>query len=72
LHFVAKTIEGDRYSSDSLKGKVVLIEFWATWCKYCKSDERAIESVTKDFETKGLVVLAVDMGERRRWRRSFA
>lgn len=50
----------------------MLIEFWATWCKYCKSDERAIESVTKDFETKGLVVLAVDMGERRRWRRSFA
>ena len=66
LHFVAKTIDGDKYSSDSLKGKVVLIEFWATWCPYCKSDERAVENVIKDFETKGLLVLAVDMGEPKR------
>jgi thiol-disulfide isomerase/thioredoxin len=66
LHFVAKTIDGDRYTSDSLKGKVVLINFWATWCPYCKSDERAVESVVKNFESKGLVVLAVDMGEPKR------
>jgi thiol-disulfide isomerase/thioredoxin len=66
LHFFAKTLDGDKYSSDSLKGKVVLIEFWATWCHYCKSDERAIESVIKDFEPKGLIVLAVDMGEPKR------
>jgi thiol-disulfide isomerase/thioredoxin len=66
LHFVARTVEGDKVSSDSLKGKVVLIEFWATWCKYCKRDEPAVDSVTKDFESKGLVVLAVDMGEPKR------
>ena len=59
-------MDGDKFSSDSLKGKVVLIEFWATWCKYCKRDEPAVESVTKDFESKGLVVLAVDMGEPKR------
>jgi len=66
LHFVAKTVDGDKLSSDSLKGKVVLINFWATWCPYCKGDERAVERVTKDFEDKGLVVLSVDMGEPRR------
>jgi len=66
LHFVARTIDGDRYTSETLKGKVVLIEFWATWCPYCKSDERAIENVIKDFESKGLLVLAVDMGEPKR------
>ena len=66
LHFVARTIDGDRYTSDSLKGKVVLIEFWATWCPYCKRDERAVERVIKDFESKGLIVLAVDMGEPKR------
>ena len=66
LHFVARTLDGEKFTSDSLKGKVVLIEFWATWCKYCKSDERAVESVIKDFESKGLVVLAVDMGEPKR------
>jgi len=66
LHFAAKTMDGERYTSDSLKGKVVLIEFWATWCQYCKRDEPAVESVIKDFEKDGLLVLAVDMGEPRR------
>jgi thiol-disulfide isomerase/thioredoxin len=66
LHFFAKALDGEKYSSDALKGKVVLIEFWATWCQYCKRDEAAVESVIKDFGPKGLVVLAVDMGEPRR------
>lgn len=65
-HFVAHTLDGEKLTSDSLKGKVVLIEFWATWCKYCKKDEPAIESILKEFEKLGLVVLAVDMGEPRR------
>ena len=64
--FVAKTLEGKRITSDSLKGKVVLIQFWATWCPYCKKDEAALDRVTRAFEKDGLVVLAVDMGEPRR------
>jgi thiol-disulfide isomerase/thioredoxin len=49
-----------------LKGKVVLIEFWATWCPPCKSDEPAVENIIHDFGKDGLVVLAVNMGEPRR------
>jgi peroxiredoxin len=69
--FSAKTLDGEKYSSDSLKGKVVLIQFWATWCSYCKKDEPALETVTKEFEKAGLVVLAVDMGEPRRKVKKF-
>ncbi len=65
-HFSARTIDGEKLTSDSLKDKVVLIEFWATWCPYCKKDEPAIDSVASSFEKDGLVVLAVDMGEPRR------
>lgn len=65
-HFVAKTTDGEKLTNDSLKGKVVLIEFWATWCQYCKKDEPALETLTKEFSKDGLVVLAVDMGEPRR------
>ncbi|MGA8028252.1 MAG: TlpA disulfide reductase family protein [Bryobacteraceae bacterium] len=65
-YFVARTIDGEKYTSESVKGKVVLIEFWATWCQYCKRDEPAIESVVSGFDKDGLVVLAVDMGEPRR------
>lgn len=65
-HFVAKTIDGERYTNESLKGKVVLIEFWATWCQYCKKDEPVIETLANEFGKNGLVILAVDMGEPRR------
>ena len=70
-HFSAKTLDGEKYTSDSLKGKVVLIQFWATWCPYCKKDEPALETVTKEFEKAGLVVLAVDVGEPRRKVKKF-
>ncbi|MGB8967310.1 MAG: redoxin domain-containing protein, partial [Candidatus Sulfotelmatobacter sp.] len=33
--FRAKTISGDQFNNASVKGKVVLFEFWTTWCKYC-------------------------------------
>jgi thiol-disulfide isomerase/thioredoxin len=64
--FAAKTLDGEKLTSDGLRGKVVLIQFWATWCPYCRKDEPALEAVTKEFEKDGLVVLAVDMGEPRR------
>src|SRR5215469_14574496 len=59
--FFAKTLDGDRYDSESLKGRIVLIQFWATWCKYCRRDEGAVETITHEF--KDLLVLAVNMGE---------
>ena len=65
-HFVAKTLDGERLTSESLKGKIVLIDFWATWCPPCKSDQPFVEKLLKEFGKDGLVVLAVNMGEPRR------
>jgi thiol-disulfide isomerase/thioredoxin len=64
--FTAKTMEGDRYTNETVKGKVVLLQFWATWCRYCRSDQSAVETITRQFADKGLVVLAVDVGESRK------
>ena len=65
-HFVVKTLDGERITNDSVKGKVLLIEFWATWCPPCKSDQPVVESLLKEFEKDGFIVLAVNMGEPRR------
>ena len=62
-HFHAKSMDGDNYDNESLKGKNVLIQFWTTWCPYCRNDEPAFEAVIQDFADKGLVVLAVNVGE---------
>jgi thiol-disulfide isomerase/thioredoxin len=37
--FHAKTLEGEQFNNASVKGKVVLFQFWTTWCPYCKSEE---------------------------------
>ncbi len=65
-HFVARTLDGERLTNELLKGKIVLIEFWATWCPPCKSDEPVLDRLSNEFAKDGLVVLAVNMGEPKR------
>jgi thiol-disulfide isomerase/thioredoxin len=64
--FTAKTLDGEKLSNESLKGKVVLVQFWATWCQYCRRDQPSVDAITGDFADKGLVVLAVNVGEPKR------
>ena len=61
--FHAKTMDGESFDNESLKGKVALLQFWATWCQYCRRDQDAVDTITKDFANQGLVVLAVNAGE---------
>jgi|SRR5271157_2523431 len=61
--FHAKTLDGEQFTNDSVKGKVVLFQFWTTWCPYCKGEESLVNDITTEFAGKGLVVLAIDVGE---------
>jgi thiol-disulfide isomerase/thioredoxin len=61
--FHAKTMEGEQFTNESVKGKVVLFQFWTTWCPYCKSEEALVNDITREFSDKGLIVLAVDVAE---------
>ncbi len=61
--FRAKTMSGETFSNDSIKGKVVLLQFWTTWCPYCRQEEKLVDSIEKEFGDKGLLVLAVDVAE---------
>ncbi len=62
-HFNAKTTAGEKFTNDSLKGKVVLLQFWTTWCPYCRGEQPMVDSLDQEFRDKGLVVLAVDVNE---------
>ncbi|MFM7841851.1 MAG: redoxin domain-containing protein, partial [Nitrospira sp.] len=44
-----------------LRGKVVFLNFWATWCKPCKEEMPSMQVLYKSFEKDGLVVLAVSI-----------
>lgn len=56
-------MDGEQFSNELIAGKVVLVQFWATWCQYCRADQPAVDALSKEFADKGFVVLAVDVGE---------
>jgi peroxiredoxin len=62
--FTLTSMDGKTYSLESLRGKVVLLNFWATWCPPCRKEMPDMEALYRRFEKKGLVVLAVSDEER--------
>jgi thiol-disulfide isomerase/thioredoxin len=61
--FTAKTLDGQVFTNASLQGKVTLLQFWTTWCQVCRGEQELVDQIDKEFAPKGLVVLAVDVGE---------
>ncbi|HEY6867629.1 MAG TPA: redoxin domain-containing protein [Candidatus Eisenbacteria bacterium] len=61
--FTLDDVAGKSLRLSSLKGKVVLIDFWATWCGPCRIEMPNIQKLHREFRNKGLVVLGVNAGE---------
>jgi len=61
--FNAVTLPGEKFNNASIKGKVVLLEFWTTWCKYCVAEADYVDKLDKEYRDKGLIVLAINVGE---------
>jgi peroxiredoxin len=57
--FTLADLEGKPWSLKSLQGKVVLVNFWATWCPPCRKEMPDLESLHKQFQKQGLVILAI-------------
>lgn len=53
--------EGTAWTRESLAGKVVMINFWATWCAPCKYEIPALSAAYKEFADDGFVLLGVMM-----------
>jgi thiol-disulfide isomerase/thioredoxin len=56
-------IDGVEHDLADLKGRLVLVNFWATWCPPCRREMPSMERLYQQFKERGLTVLAVDVGE---------
>ena len=61
--FQLQSLDGQTVSLGNLQGKPVLINFWATWCPSCVSEMPYIQEIYEEWSDKGLVVLAINIGE---------
>jgi thiol-disulfide isomerase/thioredoxin len=61
--FTLKDISGREITLASLRGKPVLLDFWATWCEPCRESMPHIQALHDQFKEKGLMVLGIDINE---------
>ncbi|MBU8897677.1 TlpA family protein disulfide reductase [Corallococcus sp. H22C18031201] len=52
--------DGGTLSLADLRGKVVMLDFWATWCPPCREEMPSLVKLAKEYESKGLVFVAAN------------
>jgi thiol-disulfide isomerase/thioredoxin len=71
--FTVTTLDGKLLSMDDLQGKVVLLDFWATWCGPCREALPHIRNVAKKFTGEPLVILSVSLDDdEQKWKEFIA
>jgi cytochrome c biogenesis protein CcmG/thiol:disulfide interchange protein DsbE len=58
--------DGAAVRLSTFSGKVLLVDFWASWCVPCKTSFPALDAIYREYEPKGLEVVAVNLDEHRK------
>ena len=70
--FKARTTEGDTLSLYEVKGKVKLIDFWASWCGPCRQENPNVLKMYQKYHPKGLEIIGVSLDDNERaWKKAI-
>ena len=63
LDFQAPTLDGGELQLSSLKGKVVLLNFWGIWCIPCRKEIPRLQAMYEELRHRGLEIVGIDVGD---------
>lgn len=69
-NFSSKTPEGKTLSLNDIKGKITIIDFWASWCGPCRRENPYLSKAYKQFHDKGLEIISISLdqnGQEHKW-----
>jgi cytochrome c biogenesis protein CcmG/thiol:disulfide interchange protein DsbE len=66
-----KDLNGKAVNLSDLRGKVVLVDFWASWCAPCRESLPVLEKLSKSYASKGLVIVGVNIDKTPELAREF-
>jgi peroxiredoxin len=71
-HFSQQSISGKEVSTESYKGKYLLIDFWASWCMPCRMESPYLVSAYEKYSSKGFEILGVSLDESKaKWKKAI-
>ncbi len=63
--FSGGTLEGRQVSLTELRGKVIIVNFWASWCRECRPEMPMLERLHREYAARGLVIIGINAREGR-------
>ena len=69
--FTLKTLNDSSYTLSKMEGKVVLINFWATWCGPCRMEIPEFNELQKSYHERGLNILGISVSDNKKQLKNF-
>ena len=73
LDFTVASLKGDSIKLSSLKGKILLLDFWASWCGPCRISNKQLVKLYSKYKDKGFEILGVSLDdESKNWKKAVS
>ena len=64
--FELPDLDGDQHRQADYRGRILVVNFWATWCTPCREEMPSLERLHRALQDEGVTVVAINMGDARR------